>query len=181
MADSLLFRKGSLAGLKTAEIIPGAISFTTDEPAIYLDVTENGQNIRKRVGDLIVYNTLAELKTGETTYKEGALVSDYSASALYYIVADNALLKWVPESKAVDGKWGWKQINSNAALDEALDGVLTRLKTAEDDIDSLENRMTAAEGDIDELHAYFGTKTNPTDVTVWHEIGHGSAKQIDFV
>lgn len=170
MADNLLFRKGSLAGLKTAEIIPGAISFTTDEPAIYLDVTENGQNIRKRVGDLIVYNTLAELKTGETTYKEGALVSDYSASALYYIVADNALLKWVPESKAVDGKWGWKQINSTAALDEALDGVLTRLKTAEDDIDSLENRMTEAEKDIDNLQADLGNKADPADGTVWKEI-----------
>ena len=181
MADSLLFRKGSLAGLQTAEIIPGAISFTTDEPAIYLDVTENGQKIRKRVGDLIVYNTLAELKTGETTYKEGALVSDYSASALYYIVADNALLKWVPQSKAVDGKWGWKQINSTAALDEALDGVLTRLKTAEDDIDSLENRMTEAEKDIDNLQADLGNKANPADGTVWKEISLLKAKDLELV
>ena len=183
MADSLLFRKGSLAGLKTAEIIPGAISFTTDEPEIYLDVNEDGKQIRKRVGDLIVYDTLAELKTSEseTTYVEGALVSDYSASALYYIVENNALLKWVPQSKAVNNKWGWKQINSTAALDQALDGVLTRLTTAEGDIDSLENRMTEAEKDIDNLQTDLGNKANPANDTVWKEISLLKAKDLELI
>ena len=54
MADiGLLFRQGTLAQLKNAELIAGSINVTTDEPAIYIDVpnAEGTQTIRKRVGD----------------------------------------------------------------------------------------------------------------------------------
>jgi hypothetical protein len=36
--ENLLFRKGTLKELSNAELIAGSINFTTDEPAIYLDI-----------------------------------------------------------------------------------------------------------------------------------------------
>jgi hypothetical protein len=60
MADNinLLFRRGAMADLKNAAIVPGAISITTDEPGLYLDLagTEAGADgvaKRIRLGDII--------------------------------------------------------------------------------------------------------------------------------
>lgn len=95
--DSLLFRKGSVSGIKTATYVPGAISITTDEPGIYIDLCEGdvgyvagaGTGNRVRVGDFIPVANLAALN---------ALAADennvFSPQALYYVEKENYLLKY---------------------------------------------------------------------------------------
>ena len=121
MADiGLLFRQGTLAQLKNAELIAGSINVTTDEPAIYIDVpnAEGTQTIRKRVGDLIIVPNEEALMTdtaGKVGVVDGALVSQWSKSALYYAEEEGALLKWNGTS--------WKQLNALSDVDAAVDGL----------------------------------------------------------
>ena len=121
MADiGLLFRQGTLAQLKNAELIAGSINVTTDEPAIYIDVpnAEGTQTIRKRVGDLIIVpneEALMTDTTGKVGVVDGALVGEWSKSALYYAEEEGALLKWNGTS--------WKQLNALSDVDAAVDGL----------------------------------------------------------
>ena len=154
MAESLLFRKGSLKGLENASLIPGAVSFTTDEPAIYLDVQQGDSTVRKRVGDLIVYNTMSELvAAGDTA------VGTWSTTALYYIVQGNALMKWNGSK--------WTQINSVSEIEaefNKLDKVVngyenedgTKVPGLVDRTTGLENEMDQAKADIDALEKNVG-------------------------
>lgn len=156
MAESLLFRKGSLAGLENASLVAGAVSFTTDEPAIYLDVQEGNSVVRKRVGDLIVYNTVAELVAAGDTAVAGT-VGTWSTTALYYVVENNALMKWNGSK--------WTQINSVSEI-EAEFNELNKIVNGDPavpgdsglvgDVSSLENRMDQAENDIDALQDNIG-------------------------
>lgn len=159
MAESLLFRKGSLAGLESASLVAGAVSFTTDEPAIYLDVQQGDSVVRKRVGDLIVYNTVAELVAAGDTAVAGT-VGTWSTTALYYIVENNALMKWNGSK--------WTQINSVSdieaefnALDKTVNGYEnadgTKVPGLVERTTDLENRMDQAENDIDALEGKIGT------------------------
>ena len=104
--DNLLFRKGSISGIKTAAYIPGAISITTDEPGIYIDLCEGdvgyvagaGNANRVRVGDFIPVKSLAELN-------DLAANPDnvFSPRALYYSTTENMLLKYDESNK--NFKW----------------------------------------------------------------------------
>lgn len=156
MAESLLFRKGSLAGLESASLVAGAVSFTTDEPAIYLDVQQGNSVVRKRVGDLIVYNTVAELVAAGDTAVAGT-VGTWSTTALYYVVENNALMKWNGSK--------WTQINSVSdieaefnELDKAVNGdpAVPGDSGLVGKVSSLENRMDQAEDDIDALQDNIG-------------------------
>lgn len=126
--ENVLFRKGTLKELEQASVVVGSINFTTDEPAIYLD-TEKG---RKRVGDLIVVQTKADLfenvenKTGIAT---GLVHSrTWSTTALYYIVEDNALLRWNGSQ--------WTQLNpSNADLVANLESLSASVSAIQTTID----------------------------------------------
>jgi hypothetical protein len=95
--ENILFRKGTLKDLENAPKVAGSINFTTDEPAIYLDLDSN---TRKRIGDLIIVKTKEELmqKNGEayneSSLANNALVSAWSTTSLYYVENDNALLRW---------------------------------------------------------------------------------------
>lgn len=120
--ENIVFRKGTLKELENANIVVGAINFTTDEPAIYLD-TENG---RKRVGDLIVVQSKDELFAdidNETGVADGLVHSNtWSTTALYYIVADNALLRWSGSQ--------WTQLNpSFSGLITDLENLSTSVST----------------------------------------------------
>ena len=123
MADiGLLFRQGTLTQLENAELIVGSINVTTDEPAIYIDVpnAEGTQTVRKRVGDLIIVpneEALMTDTTGKTGVADGALVGEWSTSALYYAEEEGALLKWNGQS--------WKQLNALSDVDAAV-GDLTQ-------------------------------------------------------
>ena len=86
---NVLFKKGLLSGLKDAPIKEGTIYVTTDERAMYLDVSDSQ---RIRLGDFIEVADINSLPTG------GA-----NASALYYASAENVLAKWSGSA--------WVQIN----------------------------------------------------------------------
>ena len=156
MAESLLFRKGSLAGLENASLIAGAVSFTTDEPAIYLDVQQGNSVVRKRVGDLIVYNTVAELVAAGDTAVAGT-VGTWSTTALYYVVENNALMKWNGSK--------WTQINSVSDIEAAfndLDKIVNGDPDVESDeglvgkVSTLENEVDAIQEDITDLQDKIG-------------------------
>lgn len=143
MADSLLFRKGTLAGLAGATKVAGAVSFTTDEPAIYLDIQEGDEVVRKRIGDLIVYETAEELIAEGNTAVNGT-VGPWSKTALYYVVESNALLKWTGSV--------WKQINSVSDIE----GNITQL----DDIVRGENGLVSQIADLDSSIDAINDSTN---------------------
>jgi hypothetical protein len=113
----------NLPAFKSGENI-GTIYVTTDEKAMYVDL--DGGRIR-----------LSQIIT--CTYAEwNALKPPYSTEAFYYIVDKNALLKYNEADEDDDGfSTGWVQINSTAALQDALDKLTVRVSKAEGDISSL--------------------------------------------
>lgn len=134
MGSMLKFRRGTLEQLNQIEtdgsiknFAEGSINFTTDEPAIYIDVIENGENKRKRIGDLIeVENYQALLDLGDQApnnfdnayYDNGTIASkkslpSWSTTALYYVKSDNALLKYLPAT-ADSPNGTWVRINADA-------------------------------------------------------------------
>ena len=86
---NVLFKKGLLSGLKDAPINEGTIYVTTDERAMYLDVSATE---RIRLGDFIEVANIAALPSTEA-----------NVSALYYATAENVLAKWSGSA--------WVQIN----------------------------------------------------------------------
>lgn len=129
--DSLLFRKGSVSGIKTATYVPGAISITTDEPGIYIDLCEGdvgyvagaGTGNRVRVGDFIPVADLAALN---------ALAADennvFSPQALYYVEKENYLLKYDETNK----NFKWINDYSHVATDlEELEKGAVATNTAD--------------------------------------------------
>ncbi|MBR6516186.1 MAG: hypothetical protein IKT40_04950 [Bacilli bacterium] len=177
MAESLLFRKGSLAGLENASLVAGAVSFTTDEPAIYLDVQQGNSVVRKRVGDLIVYNTVAELVAAGDTAVAGT-VGTWSTTALYYVVENNALMKWNGSK--------WTQINSVSDIEAAfneLDKIVNGDPDVESDkglvgkVSTLENEVDAIQEDITDLQDKIGAV--PADQNLYALISGEIARSTD--
>ena len=155
MADiGLLFRQGTLAQLKNAELIAGSINVTTDEPAIYIDVpnTEGTQTIRKRVGDLIIVpneEALMTDTTGKVGVVDGALVGEWSTSALYYAEEEGALLKWNGTS--------WKQLNSLSDVDAAVDGLTQSVGSLQTGYAEINKTVSSNTGKIDTLTETVGS------------------------
>lgn len=130
MAESLLFRKGLLNDLETkAAKVAGAISITTDEPAIYIDVQEGSNVVRKRIGDFITFANQSAFIAYLDAHGE-----NIPTTCLFYVEADNALMKYV---KGQSGIGRWKQINS--------------VSDVESDIGDLKDRVSAVEGDLTSL------------------------------
>lgn len=162
MADNLLFRKGTYAELQSAAFIAGSINFTTDEPAIYLDLEDSeGKQERKRVGDIIQFESMSQF---EKYYGDHS--NNLPTSALYYITETNALLKWVKDTNT------WKQINSPTeeggmtvgeleSIVNSLSTSVTGLSERVTDLDSLtvieakgrKGRVTVLEDKVTELQS----------------------------
>ena len=150
---NLFLRRGPLSNLTSAPKIDGAISFTTDEPAIYLDVAnEQGTVIRKRIGDLIQVDKIADLvydpatMTGVHTDKLG-MVGEWSDSALYYAIEENALLKCkITEGTNGNKQYTWTQVNATSDIE----GDITILESRVNDIDSAIEDINASISDITE-------------------------------
>lgn len=87
---NVLFKKGLLAGLSSAPKKEGTIYVTTDERAMYLDVSDSE---RIRLGDFIEVANIASLPTASTA----------NVSALYYAQSENVLAK--------SNGTSWVQIN----------------------------------------------------------------------
>lgn len=126
MANLLNFKMGlknSLTATNPA-VAPGTIYVTTDERAMYIDVTEkDGTNARRiRLGDFRVYATFEDLK------KEPA---DWTQSCLYYVVDKNALAYYAGADK------GWKLINDTAELSSNIENLTTAFGGIVDRLDGL--------------------------------------------
>lgn len=135
MAEQLLLRKGSLAGLASQAIIPGAISITTDVPGIYLDVDAD---TRIRIGDFITVKNLTQLnqlaKTG------------LSETALYYVESDNILARYSSEVEQADGskKPGLVWINDTTAIESDIAAINTYIEgTLKPELTDIDNAIGA--------------------------------------
>lgn len=160
----LKFKKGLWSKLPTTKSA-GTIYVTTDEKAMYVDISDSE---RIRLGDIVRLAKMSDL------------TPPYSTEPFYYIEEDNALLKYV-ETKNAEGVvtgHAWKQVNGtqdlqdaikqNASDISALDERLTDLDKTGGRIESIESRVTAidakttgrmavAEADIAALKATVGT------------------------
>lgn len=173
----LLFRRGLLTDLfhqtdgvyDKAPLIDGALSFTTDEPAIYMD-TATG---RERIGDIKTFANAQEFLTYINAH------TDYlPTTALYYIVGTsqdstnandkigeivyyNALLKWtgttwiqINEKSNYSGELSQLQNDVNAAA-TAAGAAQAAANKAQAEVDALEklhaDDKTELAGDIKEV------------------------------
>lgn len=173
----LLFRRGLLTDLfhqtdgvyDKAPLIDGALSFTTDEPAIYMD-TATG---RERIGDIKTFANAQEFLTYINAH------TDYlPTTALYYIVGTsqdstnandkigeivyyNALLKWtgttwiqINEKSNYSGELSQLQDDVNAAA-TAAGAAQAAANKAQTEVDALEklhaDDKTELAGDIKEV------------------------------
>ena len=147
--ENLLFRKGTLSELLNSTPIEGSINFTTDEPAIYLDVAVEGIVEHKRIGDIIQFEYLSDFLKFRDDHN-----NNIPQSALYYIQKDkkdgadvivNALLKWNGEN--------YLQLNEKSDYSGSLDLLDSRVQALEGDVENLRtasnsqsSRLTAIEG-----------------------------------
>lgn len=134
MADMLKFRKGLFKNLpEVSANTVGTIYVTTDEQAMYVDVAADK---RIRISDFIRVSSVKDI------------TPPYSTSSLYYVEADNALLKYVETT--VDGTTTgtWKQVNGTDDLRTSLTAVTNRVSSTESKITALETAVgKAAEGE----------------------------------
>lgn len=152
MAELLKFKRGLQANLDSAQFAAGTIYVTTDEQAMYVDtyVTDKDgvpQEKRLRLSDIIQIESYADWQK---------MAPPYSKTALYYIIEQNALIKYTGDGTS----HSWKQINSTSQLSANLDSLMTRMSAAENDLGSLSDgltaltgRVTTAESEIDTLQS----------------------------
>lgn len=152
----LKFRRGLYEQINTAPLANGTIYIATDEKAMYVD-TANG---RIRIGDFIRVSTVKDI------------TPPYSTSSLYYVEADNALLKYV-ETEVEGVKTGtWKQVNGTDDLQNALSTLGERVTIAESKITTAEGKITAletavgkaAEGENAATGLHLAVATNAADI-----------------
>ena len=138
MADMLKFKLGLYNDLtfEKVPVAPGTVYVTADEKAMYVDVpaiVKDGEEKvpagRIRIGDFIRVASVEDI------------VPPFSTSSLYYVEADNALLKY-------DGS-AWKQVNGTDGLREAVEGI-------ESDIQGINSTLTTHGTDIEALKAAVG-------------------------
>lgn len=105
---SVLFKRGLKSGLTSAPLRDGTIYVTTDERAMYMDVTDtHGTVNRIRLGDFREYanfDTISRLSA-----------SQLDSTALYYASRENILCKWTGED--------WIQINSQPTLSALVQDI----------------------------------------------------------
>ena len=127
MADMLQFLMGKYSGLATQGIKPGTVYVTTDEEAMYVDIPAKDGEAAKRIrlSDVIQVEDTAELM---------AMAPNYSKTALYYVIKENALMKYMGD----DANPKWQQINSVEDVKALITGVGNRVTTLEDTINGVE-------------------------------------------
>lgn len=152
MADKLFFRQGTLAQLNNATPLAGAIDFTTDEPALYLNVS-NGESIeRKRIGDIKEFPNLTEFQEFLTdNTEEGSSIPNIPTTGLYYIVDTNSLLKFT--GKADDKGETWIQINAQAEIDTSdfLTADSDTITTLKADVQTNQQNIAALQNTVQTL------------------------------
>ena len=108
MADTqkfLKFKMGEYKNLASATKAAGTVYVTTDERAMYVDISDS-QRIRLQ-GTVLYYDSLTEFSNKVTP--------PYSTDIIYFIANENALVRW--DANADNGKGGkgaWIQLNTTA-------------------------------------------------------------------
>lgn len=110
--------------------VPGTVYVTTNEQAMYVDVDES---TRIRLGDIIQVDTVNKLRD---------MAPKYSRTALYYVIDENALLKYTGDGSVHT----WKQINSVSDIQASVEGIQEDLDQAERDIIALKQELDGKEG-----------------------------------
>lgn len=133
MAD-LLLRRGTLANLNGTTPVDGAINIVTDERAIYIDVKNGGSVERRRIGDFVMVDTWQELMANKeegTPNTTNGKFRPWSATALYYVVNENALLKWNATTEK------WVQINTSSELESIVNNLQTNITQVQESLGTL--------------------------------------------
>lgn len=139
MANELLkFKKGLHANLAKQAKVAGTVYVTTDEQAMYVDIDSN---TRIRLSDIIQVDTVNKLRD---------MAPKYSSTALYYVIDENALLKYTGDGSS---NHTWKQINSVSDVTANLEALEKRVSDNEKAIganaDAIEKLNTTVYGSAD--------------------------------
>lgn len=109
------FLRGLQANLPVA-LTDGNVYIATDERAMYVDY-HDGTNVQRiRIGDILEYNTMTDIRALPTT--------SLSTSALYYAKNDNILCKWTGTA--------WRQINAQKELDDYISSIAHTVSLSSD-------------------------------------------------
>lgn len=130
MADMLKFRKGTYAQINSAAKVAGTIYIAKDEKAMYVDIKSDVEGVggeRIRIGDFIRVDTVKDI------------TPPYSTSSLYYVEADNALLKY-------DGSV-WKQVNGTDDIRASIESLSEAIAANTAAIGDSTNGLTKAVAD----------------------------------
>lgn len=128
--EQLKFKKG-LYGKLPAGKVAGTVYVTTDEKAMYVDISNTE---RIRLGQIIDYKNTLDWKNNAKP--------PYSTEAFYYLQEENALLKYTGDGTT----HSWKQVNYVADIKEDITELKTdvsNLKTAVDDIEDTIGEATS--------------------------------------
>ena len=128
--EQLKFRKGLYGKLPTSKVA-GTVYVTTDEKAMYVDISNTE---RIRLGQIIDYKNTLDWKNNAKP--------PYSTEAFYYLQEENALLKYTGDGTT----HSWKQVNYVADIKEDITELKTdvsNLKTAVDDIEDTIGEATS--------------------------------------
>lgn len=152
----LNFKMGEYKNLASTPKVAGTVYITKDEQAMYVDISDSK---RIRMNQIISYETFSDFTTALSQ-----AVPPYDTQAFYYIIEDNALLKYNTSYGSdydPDGSGSgapaagkWVQINSTAQIEGALAGVTTRVSALETWKDNTINPWkTSVDADLVELTA----------------------------
>ena len=150
----LNFKMGKFAGLDAVNKKAGTVYVTTDEKAMYVDISDTE---RIRLNQICTFATFADFTAALATK-----TPPYSSEAFYYIESDNALLKYNVNGNVYDpdgegntapaaGKW--IQINSTADIQNALSAFANRILTVEEWKTATTAWMTTKDEEIAKLKA----------------------------
>ena len=137
---NVMFKKGLLAGLPST-YAEGTFYVTTDERAIYLDISDSA---RIRLGDFQEFETLAALQAN----------TNPSTSALYYISGLNVLAKWngteYVQINLDTGATSFEVVGDGNAVTAVSYDATTRKLTL------TKGETFATKAELDELDAFVG-------------------------
>lgn len=126
MAENLIFKKGLLQNLPSTKQA-GAIYVTTDERAMYIDISATE---RIRLGDFIEVANESDLQS--------AKYQPYSTTALYYVSNTNKLLKYKGTSGS---EASFVVINSTSSIEANLTALTNRVSANETAITGLQTDL----------------------------------------
>lgn len=121
----LQFKMGLHANLPTTKQA-GTVYVTTDEQAMYVDINDND---RIRLSDIIQVETVNKLRD---------MAPKYSSTALYYVIDENALLKYTGNGTTTHT---WKQVNSVSDVQASVTKLTTDVSTLQGEMKSVKDAL----------------------------------------